>query len=190
MTKYTEAKPLNPADQKQPPMAAKIEPAVAFPAAAVITQPAIVKKPVVRAAKKAPAIAAEKAPAKAEKSAAKLAAKPAASKTVSKVPVKAAPKAAAIPVPAKKQVIVKPAADTKEKAKKPKLVRDSFTMPEIEYAVLGQVKKTCLKAGIEVKKSELLRAGVALIEGLDIEQLKMVLASLTPLKAGRPKKDK
>lgn len=195
MTKNTEAKPLNPADQKQAPMAAKIEsveakPAAAFPAAAVIAQPAIVKKPVVRAAKKAPAIVAEKAPAKAEKSAAKLAAKPAASKTVSKVPVKAAPKAAAIPAPAKKQVIVKPAADTKEKAKKPKLVRDSFTMPEIEYAVLGQVKKTCLKAGIEVKKSELLRAGVALIEGLDIEQLKMVLASLTPLKAGRPKKDK
>lgn len=195
MTKNNEAKPLNPADQKQAPMAAKIESveaksAAAFPTAAVIAQPAIVKKPVVRAAKKAPAIVAEKAPAKAEKSAAKLAAKPAASKTVSKVPVKAAPKAAAIPVPSKKQVIVKPAADTKEKAKKPKLVRDSFTMPEIEYAVLGQVKKTCLKAGIEVKKSELLRAGVALIEGLDIEQLKMVLASLTPLKAGRPKKDK
>ena len=63
-------------------------------------------------------------------------------------------------------------------------------MPEIEYAVLGQVKKTCLKAGVEVKKSELLRAGVALIEGLDVDQLKMVLASLTPLKAGRPKKDK
>lgn len=188
MTKNTEAKPLNPADQKQPPMAARIEPvevkpAAAFPAAAVIAQPTIVKKPVVRAAKKAPA-------AVAEKSAAKSAEKPAASKAVSKAPVKAAPKAAAIPAPSKKQVIVKPAADIKEKAKKPKLVRDSFTMPEIEYAVLGQVKKTCLKAGVEVKKSELLRAGVALIEGLDIEQLKMVLASLTPLKAGRPKKDK
>lgn len=192
MAKNTEAKPLHPADQKQAPMAAKTESVEAKPAAAM-AQPAMVKKPLVRAAKKAPAAVAEKAPAKAAKPAASKAASKApvrtASAVVSKAAVEVAPKAAAAPA-AKKQPVAKPVADTKEKAKKPKLVRDSFTMPETEYAVLGQVKKTCLKAGIEVKKSELLRAGVALIEGLDIEQLKMVLASLTPLKAGRPKKDK
>lgn len=192
MTKHTEVKPANPAEQKPAPLAAKAEsaeakPAAAFPTAAAIAQPAMENKPAARAArtvKKAPAVVAEKAPVKA--------AKPAASKAASKVSVKAAvkvaPKAAAAPVSAKPAA--KPAAEAKDKAKKPKLVRDSFTMPETEYAVLGQVKKSCLKAGVEVKKSELLRAGVALIEGLDIDQLKMVLASLTPLKAGRPKKDK
>ena len=78
----------------------------------------------------------------------------------------------------------------KEKVKKAKLVRDSFSMPEAEYAVLGAVKKACLKAGIEVKKSELLRIGVALIQKMDVAALKGVLSTLPPLKAGRPKQDK
>jgi hypothetical protein len=81
-------------------------------------------------------------------------------------------------------------AETKEKTKKTKLVRDSFTMPEAEYAVLGDVKKACLKAGIAVKKSELLRVGVALIQQLDTAKLKAELDRLPVLKAGRPKKSK
>jgi len=75
----------------------------------------------------------------------------------------------------------------REKARKAKLVRDSFTMPEHEYELLGQVKKACLKAGFEIKKSELLRIGVALIGQLDLATLKNVLASLPQLKTGRPK---
>lgn len=82
----------------------------------------------------------------------------------------------------------KPAPEQKEKIKKPKLVRDSFTMPEAEYQVLGDVKKACLKAGIAVKKSELLRVGVALIKNMDVARLKAAVSSLPPLKAGRPKK--
>jgi hypothetical protein len=78
----------------------------------------------------------------------------------------------------------------KEKFKKPKLVRDSFTMPELEYAVLGAVKKVCLGAGIEVKKSQLLRIGLLLLSQTDLPKLKTLIAGLAPLKAGRPKKDK
>lgn len=78
----------------------------------------------------------------------------------------------------------------KEKLRKPKLVRDSFTMPEDEYIVLGDVKKACLKAGVAVKKSELLRVGVSLMRGLDIETLKGLVSALPALKAGRPKKNK
>jgi hypothetical protein len=80
------------------------------------------------------------------------------------------------------------AAAAKDKARKPKLVRDSFTMPEQEYAVLGQVKKACLKAGFEIKKSELLRVGVALISQIDMATLQNVLSGLPTLKTGRPKK--
>jgi hypothetical protein len=80
--------------------------------------------------------------------------------------------------------------ESKEKTKKPKLVRDSFTMPEAEYAVLGQVKKDCLKAGIEVKKSELLRVGIALLRDLDTAKLQELVGKLTLLKTGRPKKAK
>jgi len=74
------------------------------------------------------------------------------------------------------------------KLKKVKQVRDSFTMPETEYAVLSQVKKNCLKVGFEIKKSDLLRIGVSLIKKLETGQLKTLLAGLTPLKVGRPKK--
>lgn len=78
----------------------------------------------------------------------------------------------------------------KDKVKKAKLVRDSFTMPEAEYAVLGSVKKACLVGGIEVKKSQLLRIGLLLLSRTEIGTLKKLIADLAPLKAGRPKKDK
>ena len=85
---------------------------------------------------------------------------------------------------------VKPVAELKEKPKKAKLVRDSFTMPEMEYVALSNVKKACLQAGFEVKKSELLRIGVALISKLPLPALRSAVAELAPLKPGRPRKEK
>lgn len=84
---------------------------------------------------------------------------------------------------------VKPEAN-KVKVRKPRLVRDSFTMPELEYQVLTDTKKAFLKAGISVKKSELLRAGIALLQSSELNVLQEVIAKLTPVKAGRPKKEK
>ncbi|ALU89933.1 hypothetical protein Hrubri_2757 [Herbaspirillum rubrisubalbicans M1] len=154
-------------------------------AAAVPTEK---KKPVAKAAAPKPAVV--------KKPAAKPAARPAA-KTAA--PAKPAPAAAAAPKLEKKvEKADKPAKIEKvekvekiekaPKAKKVKQVRDSFTMPENEYAVLAQVKKSCLKAGVEIKKSDLLRIGVSLIKNLKIAELKDILGSLTPLKVGRPKK--
>ena len=108
--------------------------------------------------------------------------------------VKPVVKPAAKPVT---KLVTKPAAPTKlisvvakEKIKKEKLVRDSFTMPESEYAALGLVKKACIGAGVEVKKSQLLRIGLLLLSRTDVNSLKTLIANLAPLKAGRPKKDK
>jgi hypothetical protein len=92
------------------------------------------------------------------------------------------------------RAIAAPARSTRAKAApapvapvaRPHLVRDSFTMPEQEYAVLAAVKQACLKAGFEVKKSELLRIGVALLGQLDTGSLRAVLDSLPQLKTGRP----
>lgn len=94
------------------------------------------------------------------------------------------------PVAKAAATVTKAAPETVEKVKKAKLVRDSFTMPESEYAALGAVKKACLKAGVEVKKSQLLRIGVALLSKTDVPNLKKLIAGLAPLKAGRPKKEK
>ncbi|SFA69048.1 hypothetical protein SAMN04515620_10156 [Collimonas sp. OK607] len=136
------------------------------------------------------------------KPAAKAVVKPAVKPTV-KPTVKATVKPQSKPLLVTKPLTAKPALpvsksapsikslpDVKAKVKKAKLVRDSFTMPADEYQVLGDVKKTFLKAGLEVKKSELLRVGVALIRELDLASLKLAVASLPPVKAGRPKKEK
>jgi hypothetical protein len=121
------------------------------------------------------------------KPAAAKSAAPARARTGLKTAVKAAAKAIAAP-PAKKAAHKAPARAEREHAEeaRPLLVRDSFTMPEHEYAVLAEVKQACLRAGIDVKKSELLRIGVALLGQLDLSTLKSVLAALPQLKTGRP----
>ena len=142
------------------------------------------KKPVAKAAAPKPAAVKKPAVKPATRAAAKPAAAPAADKKVEKV---AKPEKTDKPVKAEKAEKVEKV-EKAPKAKKVKQVRDSFTMPENEYAVLAQVKKTCLKAGVEIKKSDLLRIGVSLIKNLKITELKDILGSLTPLKVGRPKK--
>lgn len=75
-------------------------------------------------------------------------------------------------------------------AKKPKLkvVRDSFTMPQSEYQKIAQIKEIGLKSGLQVKKSEVLRAGVIALCAMDEEQLKRALSGLDKIKTGRPNK--
>ncbi|CAN7462485.1 hypothetical protein [Massilia sp. LjRoot122] len=130
---------------------------------------------------------AKAAPAKAAKPAPKTPAK--STKPAVKAAAKAAAKSLAAPTPkrAPRKPAVAPAAVRDvPAAARPVLVRDSFTMPEQEYAVLAEVKQACLRAGIDVKKSELLRIGVALLGQVDIGTLKSVLAALPQLKTGRP----
>lgn len=74
------------------------------------------------------------------------------------------------------------------KVSKPKLVRDSFTFPEVEYRALAGIKKRLLAAGHEAKKGELVRAGMALLSRLDDAALVKALAEVEKLKAGRPAK--
>ncbi|MFS2026995.1 hypothetical protein ACL58G_25735 [Massilia sp. GER05] len=144
------------------------------------------KTPVKTAAKPAATKAAATKAAPAKKAAMK---KPAAA-PAKPVRAKAAPTPAKVAREAARAVAA-PVKSTRAKAApapatRPHLVRDSFTMPEQEYAVLATVKQACLKAGFEVKKSELLRIGVALLGQLDTASLRAVLGSLPQLKTGRP----
>jgi hypothetical protein len=82
----------------------------------------------------------------------------------------------------------KAAAPKPEKARKEKLVRDRFTMPQSEYQKIAEIKETCLKAGLPVKKSEVLRAGLKALAEMNAVQLKRALAGLANIKAGHPKK--
>jgi hypothetical protein len=75
----------------------------------------------------------------------------------------------------------------KEKGKM-KVVRDSFTMPQNDYTKIAELKQVCLKAGVHVKKSELLRAGLNALSKLSTAQLKRLIAQMEQVKTGRPKK--
>lgn len=80
----------------------------------------------------------------------------------------------------------KKAKPSSEKEKKPKLVRDSFTMPKNEYAAFDALKERALQLGVSVKKSELLRAGLLALAQLNDTSLKAAMAAVPTLKTGRP----
>ncbi len=95
------------------------------------------------------------------------------------VATKAVARAAA---PAAKAV----AAPKTKTPKKPKLVRDSFTMPKDEYQAIDGLKQRANSLQRSVKKSELLRAGIMALSAMDDKNLVAILAKVPALKTGRP----
>jgi hypothetical protein len=124
------------------------------------------------------------------------AAKSAATKTTK--PVKKAAPSKSIPAPVAKspkrkakpvtKAPAKPKAEKADKVKKPKLVRDSFTFPKTEYAVLDALKQRALKLAHPIKKGELVRAGIKAIAGMTDAALLQALKAVPTIKTGRPKK--
>ncbi len=120
--------------------------------------------------------------------------------------VKAAPKSAAKPatkIPAKSTApagktvnaqapTVTPKANTAPakpaKEKKVKVVRDSFTLPKTELLQITEMKKRAMALGVEVKKSELIRAGLQALSTLTDAPFKKALGNVPTIKTGRPAK--
>ncbi|KQY81859.1 MULTISPECIES: hypothetical protein [Roseateles] len=69
-----------------------------------------------------------------------------------------------------------------------KLVRDGFTMPAADYALIAELKLRLHDVKREAKKSELLRAGLQALALLDAASLAAALDRLEPVKTGRPRK--
>jgi hypothetical protein len=141
-----------------------------------ISQPTA-KKTLRKAAKRAPRKTAVKAPVKAKaivnkKPANKTAATPA-KKAATQPKVKAAPK-------------VPPVVEAR--LKKPKLIRDSFTFPKDEYQAIAGLKQKALGLKHSAKKSEILRAGLKLLSGLNDKAFLVALTNVPALKTGRPAK--
>jgi len=99
-----------------------------------------------------------------------MAAKKAPTKAPSKAPTKAAPKAAPVEVKVKH-----------------KLVRDSFTIPKAEYVVLEGLKQRAAGLKRPTKKSELIRAGIAVLKKLADKDFLTAVNGVPSLKTGRPK---
>lgn len=121
-------------------------------------------------------------------------------KAVVSVPQKAKPRrpinaeAVIVATPAKKRAVKAVVSDSKsakltpQRQLKEKMVRDSFTFPEVEHKRLVELKKRVIALGIEVKKGELIRAGLDLLAALDNQKLLKAVAGVEKLKTGRPKK--
>jgi hypothetical protein len=108
-----------------------------------------------------------------------------------------APKKAAAPKTSAPAADIDPAtktnAKTKTKAepkvkrvKKEKVVRDSFTMPKSDYAKLASLKQKCQDNGLRVKKSELLRAALIMLDAAPEKRIVAAIKALEAVKTGRP----
>ena len=126
------------------------------------------------------AVSAKRAPSKAARAPAK-----SPLKTAAKAPVKAklSPQAKAAVKTAVKPVS-KPV--KVEKAKKPKMIRDSFTIPKTEYLVIDALKERAGKLSRAAKKSELLRAGVKALAAMSDAAFWAALTAVPTIKTGRP----
>ena len=112
------------------------------------------------------------------------------------------PAQAASRAPARKSATAKvakvlkptPAATTAQspaaKSPKIKLVRDSFTIPRAEYEALDGIKARLVKLTRPAKKSEVLRAGIAVLTTLNDAALLTALDAVPAIKTGRPKNAK
>lgn len=110
--------------------------------------------------------------------------KPAVAKKAAAKPVK---KAATVEAPAPAE-LPKATKAKKHAPAKPKLVRDSFTLPEDDYVLFATLKKRALAGGADVKKSELLRAALAMLARADDAEFLKAVGLVERIKTGRPKK--
>jgi len=163
-----------------------VAPAAPVATTAPVAATKVAAKPAVKRVAKKPAAPAPVAVKAVVKTVTKPVAK-AAPKAAAKPAVKAAPKAAAKPAV---KAVAKPKAEKLVKPKKPKLVRDSFTIPKVEYTVLDDLKQRAGKLASAVKKSELIRAGVKALAAMSDAAFLAALKVVPTIKTGRPTKAK
>ena len=65
-----------------------------------------------------------------------------------------------------------------KKLRQKSVVREKFAIPALEYDQLLELKARLAGLGVTVKKSEIVRAGLAQISELDDDALKLLLAKL------------
>lgn len=70
----------------------------------------------------------------------------------------------------------------------PKLVRDTFSMPDSDYQLIAEILQRFPALQARTTKSELVRAGIRTLYEMDDTDLQSVLTKLERLKTGRPAK--
>jgi hypothetical protein len=151
------------------------------------TKPAVKAAPASKTPAKTPAKAPRKTAAKAPQRKPVKTAKAAVTPPAAPAKAKTTPAKAPQPKAADKKITAAPAKAPKEK--KIKVVRDSFTLPKTELLQINEMKKRAMTLGVDVKKSELIRAGLQALAGLADTAFKKAMANVPTIKTGRPAKD-
>jgi len=68
-------------------------------------------------------------------------------------------------------------------------VRDSFTIPKLEYLKLEELKQRSVTLGNAIKKSELIRAGIMALATMSDANFLKATKAVPAIKTGRPAKD-
>lgn len=71
-----------------------------------------------------------------------------------------------------------------EPASAPKVVRDTFSMPEDDFLLLEKLRSRARKMDLDTNKSELVRAGLRLLAALDDAKLEGLIRNVDKLKPG------
>ena len=75
------------------------------------------------------------------------------------------------------------------RAKRTKVVRDAYSMPVEDHELVEAARKRAGRNGLLVTKSEVVRAGLRLIAGLEDAHFIEALEAVEKLKTGRPASD-
>lgn len=77
--------------------------------------------------------------------------------------------------------------DSKMSTERPRksVVRDTFSMPNNDYALIAKLRQRCLSYGIATTKSGIVRAGLNALDTLNEKQLRAIISQLEQVKPGR-----
>jgi hypothetical protein len=67
-----------------------------------------------------------------------------------------------------------------------KVIRDSFSLPSDDYGLLRALRDRGLKSGVHINKSELVRAGLQVLQALADSEFLSAIQRVQKLKTGRP----
>lgn len=71
-------------------------------------------------------------------------------------------------------------------ARQDRVIRDGFSMPASDYALVLEIRAQLLNAGVHATKSGVLRAALHALNQLSIDDIVQILTGLETIQTGRP----
>lgn len=83
--------------------------------------------------------------------------------------------------------IERPVVPEEVKPKRKKAIKDTFSFPEGDHALIESLVTDFLKSGVRANKSEVIRAGLHALKALSLKESIEIIGQLERVQVGRPK---